>query len=486
MPKTKQYDKIILMKTVILSINSRYIHTLLAPRYLKANSEGFDVQILETNVNIRQYEVLSELYLLRPDVVAVPCYIFNIEYVKGLLPGIRTLLPNVRIILGGYEALPELLPLCDYIVKGEGDLIFKELLYDIQIKGNRFPKITEAGYVENLDEVASPFDEEYCSMGKDRILYMETSRGCPFRCSYCMSAGSRGVRTFSLGRVFSDIDIIMKHSPRQIKFVDRTFNFDVRRAGAIFKYLIEKYGNSSTNFHFEMTPELFDGELFAAMQKAPRGLFQFEIGIQSFNPESLKAVNRSFDLERAESNIKRLVRMGSIHIHADLIAGLPFEDIGSFRKGFDRLMALRPHCLQLGFLKILKGSDMERQRENYLIQNSAPYEVYASEWMSFEDMLELKGVEKMLELYYNSGRFRKSIDFLLENFAPYQLFFSLAEFYKKKGADRKNLSANAHCDMLFDFARENAGLKEGLLDKISELINEDYLNSGNIRKWKRE
>lgn len=474
------------MKTVILSVNSRYIHTLLAPRYLKANSRGFDVEVMETNVNIRPFDVISELYRRRPDVVAISCYIFNIEYLKALLPEIRTLMPHIRIILGGYEALPELSNLCDFIVRGEGDLVFRQILKDIAEGKSALPKIIDAGYVEDLDRIASPFDEEYCLMGKDRILYMETSRGCPFSCSYCMSAGTPGVRAFSLERVFSDIDFVMKFSPRQIKFVDRTFNYDMKRAAKIFSYLIERYSGSGTNFHFEMTPELFDERLFEVLRQAQPGLFQFEIGIQSFNEQTLKGVKRHYELKRAEENIKRLIQTGNIHIHADLIAGLPFEDLKSFKEGFDRLMEARPHCLQLGFLKILKGSGIEQMKDCYAVQNRAPYEIYGSKWLSFDDILELKEVEDMLNLYYNSGRFKKSIGLLLGKFPPYGLFYALAQFYKKRGAHRKNLSAKAHCDMLYAFAESAFSQDRDFLEQLKEYINEDYLSSGNLRKWIRD
>lgn len=476
------------MKTVILSVNSRFIHTLLAPRYLKANSAGFDVEILETNVNIRPFEVLSQLYEMRPDVIAVSCYIFNIEYIKGILPEIRTLMPGVKIILGGYEALPELSPLCDYIVTGEGDLIFKELLQDIRECRGAFPKLIDAGYVKDLDCIASPFDEEYCRMGKDRILYMETSRGCPFSCTYCMSAKTRGVRSFSLERIFRDLDYIMSFAPRQIKFVDRTFNYDIKKAEKIFQYIIKRYGGSGTNFHFEMAPDLFDDALFEILSRAPQGLFQFEIGIQSFNPEALRRVNRRCDIKKAEENIRRLVGLGNIHIHVDLIAGLPGEGLESFKEGFDRLMALRPHCLQLGFLKVLKGSAIEAQSADYTIMKRAPYEIYESRWLSFDEILELKGVERMLELYYNSGRFSRSTGCLLQMFSPYRLFLKLSRHYMEQGADKRNLSANAHCDMLFSFAEDNvqADNKEEFLKELKILINEDYLSSGNVRKWRRE
>jgi radical SAM superfamily enzyme YgiQ (UPF0313 family) len=475
------------MKTIILSINSKYIHTLLAPRYLKANCKLSDLEILESNINVNHYGLLSELYLKKPDVIAICCYIFNIDYIMRLLPEIRLLLPDARIILGGYEAAfdsGKYLPLCDYIIKGEGDFVFNELLLDIYNNTGKFPRIIEAGTVKNLDDIASPYSDEYCALGKTKILYYESSRGCPFCCSYCMSANTHGVRSFSMERVFADLNKIMKHNPLQIKFVDRTFNYDVKRAAAILKYIIDNFSDSDTNFHFEMSPELFGEDMFSVLSRAKKGLIQFEIGIQSYNEKTLKSVGRSADIQKIEYNLKRLRDINNIHIHADLIAGLPYENLESFIAGFDRLFNLKPHCLQLGFLKILKGSKIFYDSEGFVAFNAPPYEVIKTPNLSFDDILKLKTAEEMLEMYYNSGRFVYAMDYLLPRyFQPYWFFYNIG-LYRKKYYDRQNLSAFGQCSLLYDFVACSLGDKE-FLSVLTDIINKDYSASGNIRKWRR-
>jgi radical SAM superfamily enzyme YgiQ (UPF0313 family) len=479
------------MKTILLAINSKYIHTLLAPRYLKANCGVGAVEILESNINVSRFNVLSQLYLKKPDVIAISCYIFNIDYIDRLLPEIRLLLPQTKIILGGYEAAfdtGKYLDLCDYIVKGEGDLVFGKLLESICKNTPQFPKIIDAGTVKNLDETASPYTGEYCSLGKNKILYYESSRGCPFACSYCMSANTRGVRAFSLERVFSDLNNIMRHTPKQIKFVDRTFNYDVKRAAAILEYIMENFSQGGTNFHFEIAPQLFDERLFAILAKAPKGLLQFEVGVQSYNKDALKSIKRNADAETVDNNLKRLISLGNIHIHADLIAGLPEESLQSFIKGFNRLFNLKPHHLQLGFLKVLKGSELFYNRQGTVTFGTPPYEVAFTPDLSFDDILKLKTAEEMLEIYYNSNRFPSAVNFLVPDyFSPFEFLLRLGEYYYKTYPERQNISQHAQCGLLFDFAAENISVenKKDFLAKLVDLINADYLSSGNIRKWRR-
>lgn len=480
-----------LFKTIILSINSKYIHTLLAPRYLKANCKLMAVEILESNINVNQYNLLSELYLKKPDVIAICCYIFNTDYISRLLPEIKILLPDTKIVLGGYEATfnsEKYSPFYDYIIKGEGDFMFNELLCDIYNNSKKFPKIIEAGTVKKLDNIVSPYNEEYCTLGKTKILYYESSRGCPFCCSYCMSANTHGVRSFSLERVFSDLDKIMKYSPKQIKFVDRTFNYDIKRAIEIFKYIINNFSNSNTNFHFEMAPELFNEEMYCVLSNANKGLMQFEIGVQSYNINTLKGVQRNANIQKIENNLSKLKNLNTIHIHVDLIAGLPCENLESFIAGFERLFNLKPHCLQLGFLKILKGSKIYYNSKGFVTLNTPPYEIVKTPDLSFDDILKLKTAEEMLELYYNSGRFIYAMDFLLPSFfTPYLFFYNLGEFYKKKYSDKQKLSAYRQCDLLYDFVASNVKIenKNEFLLNLVDIINKDYLNSGNIRKWRR-
>lgn len=483
------------MKTVILSINSKYIHTLLAARYLKANCKGLNVEIAESNINIKLYDLLAEIYLKKPDVIAISCYIFNIEYVRNFLNEIKQLMPNVKIILGGYEVtfdVERYLPLCDYIIKGEGDFVFNDLLWDIKEKTNKFPKVIEAGTIKNLDDIISPYDREYCSLGKDKIIYFETGRGCPFCCSYCMSANTRGVRSFKMERIISDLNKIMSYEPKQIKFVDRTFNFDTKRATKIFKFVIENFSDKDTNFHFEMAPELFDEDMFSMLKRAKKGLIQFEIGVQSYNPKTLESVGRIADVDRVDDNIKRLISFKNIHIHVDLIAGLPDENLESFINGFDRLFNLKPDCLQLGFLKVLKGSKMYNEKQQGIImQNAPPYEIYSTQDLSFDEILQLKNAENMLDLYYNSQRFYKSLNFLLPDyFKPYQFFYDLGIYIKDNGYSKKNLAAFTQCEMLFNFVSGKVldietQKKQEFINTLKRLINEDYAGSGNIRKWKR-
>lgn len=511
------------MKTIILALNSQYVHTLLAPRYLLANCHGKDVSIVEGNVNMQMFDIVQEVYSQHPDVVSISCYIFNIKFVRTFLQEIKLVLPHVLIIVGGYEVAfdtERYSKLCDYIIKGEGDFVFNDLLDDIFNKTHVFPQVVESGTVCNLDEIASPYSEEYSLLGQDKILYFESSRGCPFSCSYCMSANTHGVRCFSLERTFDDLFKIMKHEPKQVKFVDRTFNFDIKRAKKIFRFILDNFASTKTNFHFETAPELFDEELFELLKEAPKGKFQFEIGVQSYNTTTLSRVGRIADIAKIEKNIATLVSNGNINIHVDLIAGLPEEDINSFIVGFNRLFAIRPNCLQLGFLKVLKGSQIFNEKDEYVVSNVPPYEIVSSPKLSFEDILLLKKAENMLEIFYNSGRFKKSILFLAENYVePFELFVNLANFFQMRGKT-KIMSAISQCDMLFDFAKDYIEKKkdfatttrkiaannvdtqgvakatEVVLDyekdceqyfekELESLINSDFSAAGNVRKWRR-
>lgn len=479
------------MKTLFISLNSQYIHTLLAPRYLAANSIMHDIEILESNVNIDLHVTLSQIIEKKPDIVALSCYIFNIDYIRSLLPLIKKELPNTIIIAGGYEVAfdeERYYELCHYIIKGEGDFAFGQLLSDIK-NGKSREKVIQAGTVYNLDEIISPYTAEYCALGKSKILYMETCRGCPFSCSYCMSANTKSVRAFSLSRVFSDIDKMMLYAPKQIKMVDRTFNYNIKRASQIFSYIIEKYNNSNTNFHFEMAPELFDEPMFDLLKSAKKGLFQFEIGVQSYNKTTLNAINRAADLTRVDSNISSLCQLGNIRIHTDLIAGLPLEDYISVTNGFDRLYKLGVHCLQLGFLKVLKGSKIHDNIVGYEINKKPPYEIISSKHITKEEIGKLKTAEEMLELYHNSGRFVTTMSFLREIMpSPYQFFYHLGIFFANNYTSKRYTSAYDQSDCIYNFCKEYLGDRANskeILQQLALNINKDFALSGNTRKWRR-
>lgn len=472
------------MKVLFFSVSSSFVHTLLAPRYLRANSSvPFD--IYETNVNVPIEKNFGYIKNYNPDLIAFSCYIFNISYIKILLGKIREELPSVITVLGGYEAAfnaDSLINSCSFIIKGEGDFSFGKLLEDIRDNKIKAPEIIESGTVKQLDKIKSPYTEEYCKLGgQNRILYMETSRGCPFGCSYCMSANTHGVRSFSFERIESDFEKIMRFKPRLIKLVDRTFNYDKERAGKIFSFLIEKYGESGTRFHFEMAPELFDENLFLVLSKAPKGLFQFEIGVQSYNEDTLKAVRRKADTEKIDANLRRIISMKNIPVHVDLIVGLPHENKEVFIRGFDRLLSIRPDCMQEGFLKVLPGSEIAENADGYKVSPLPPYEIISSPDMSEEDVKELKNVSEMLDLYYNSGRFVKIMNFILDKFSPYSFFLGISRFYSEKSYSKRTLSALGQSDALYEYL--STILDGDALGEAERLIYEDYILAGNVRKW---
>ncbi len=271
--------------------------------------------------------------------------------------------------------------------------------------------------------------------------------------------------------------------------MDRTFNYDIGRAASIFEYIISNYSDRDTNFHFEMAPELFDERLFEILQHARQGLFQFEIGIQTYNSKTLQSIQRTANIQRIESNLTRLNGLPNIHIHLDLIAGLPYEDMDSFVKGFDRLFKLRPHCLQLGFLKILKGSNIFYDNKGFVTFDAPPYEIISTPYLSFEEILLLKTAEKMLNLYYNSGRFLHTLEFLLPQYpSPFLFFLEMGKFYKKEYADKPNLSAHYQCSLLYDFADNSINIKDkkDYMLQLVDHLNKDHQNSGNMRKWRRK
>ena len=471
------------MKTVLLSINSKYVHTMPAARYLKAACSEFPIEVLEWNINQPQNKLFEKLFAMKPELVGISCYIFNIIYVREILDNIREILPGVKIVLGGPEVSSDAeryVDLADWIVCGEGEQAFYKIL-----KERPKEKIIRGESVVNLNELPSPYVQEYIALGRDRILYYESSRGCPFSCSYCMSSRSGPVRWFSLDRVFSDLSTLMEERPMQIKFVDRTFNADRDRACRILEFLLQRYSQAGTNFHFEMAPELFSEELFSLFERVPKGMFQVEIGVQSFYEKALHACGRKADLNRVEENIQRISAMGNVHVHTDLIAGLPYETYEEFARSFDRLFACRPNVIQLGFLKLLKGSALRQEMDHYGYRcyQTPPYEIICNDFLSFAEVCSLKHTEAALERYYNSGRFIHSLNYLIPFTAsPFSFFAALGNYLLKTGATETGISANRQCDLLYDFAADFPADRQVL----AELINLDFAESGNVRRWKRK
>lgn len=456
------------MRTVIISLNSKYIHSSLAPWYLKASCGQYgqdcgEVLVSEHTINEKMESVLSGIYLLKPDIAAFSCYIWNITQVLGLASNIKKLLPSTIIVLGGPEAsydAEETLkenPSVDFIIAGEGEAAFPRLVSMIQksrecrdtgemLCKNQMPSIGGLVYrtadgvignapvvIKDLDSIPSPYTDEMISSLRHKIVYFEASRGCPFSCSYCLSSANEGVRYFSLPRVYDDLDRLVRSGAGQIKFVDRTFNVSPGRSKEIIRHIIALNKSIAggdravCNFHFEVGADLFDDESIELLNSAPKGLFQLEAGVQSTNRQALSAVCRKTDLERLFSNIRDIEKKGNVHIHTDLIAGLPYEDYSSFGESFSHVYSLRPHQLQLGFLKLLKGTELRARAKElgYIFDDQPPYEVLSGSSMSYDELVRLKGMAELVERYYNSGRFYFSLEFLIERH-----FKSSFEFYE--------------------------------------------------------
>jgi len=460
------------MKLTFVALNSKYIHAALAPWYLKAACAHLPVQtqVLDMCINQPVEDLLRAIADTQPDAVGFSCYIFNIGTVQRLLPALRRLLPSCFLFAGGpevsFDAEERLarMPQLDAVISGEGEGVLPALIGDLlRGKAQPLPGLTlrtaqgiAALPAQNgpaLAALPSPYTAEMLRAQKGKISYYEASRGCPYRCSYCLSHLSHGVRHQDMPRIQHELLLLANSGARQIKFVDRTFNCSPARALDIWQFLLAEYGKgipAHMNFHFEAAPDLFTPEMFTLLARAPKGYFQLEIGIQSFLPETLQAVHRSMDIPKCKENIRRLLALGNMHIHIDLIAGLPGETLAAFRQSFNEAFVLQPHCLQLGFLKLLKGAQMRTQADTlgYIYDPEPPYEVLTTPWLSYADLGELKLVEWACERYYNSGRFAFTLQHALASGAePYALLLQLGQAAQAQGLIGQGISA-ARCSAL--------------------------------------
>ncbi len=508
------------MNCVICMLNSKYIHSSLAPWYLLAAvkawcGDGVAAQVADLTINHELHEIADAIISKKPDVVGFCCYIWNIAAVRVLVPIVKAALPDTVIILGGPEVsynAGEILSDAgwgrhvDFILSGEGERPFALLLDALNAGANAGTPLrgemdsipigainrpqTGAGALETIpglcyrkggqvivkpphvkqEEPPDPYGPEYFEALDKRIAYIETSRGCPFSCAFCLSGAGRGVRWFSLNRAKRDILRLAGSGTKTLKFVDRTFNADRNRARELFRYIIDANSAGQTagvRFHFEIGGDLLDEETLCLLEGAPRGLFQFEIGLQSFNPRTLAAVNRKTDVERLKQNIRRLVAMGNIHIHIDLIAGLPHEDLTGFADSFNTAWGLRPHMLQLGFLKLLHGAAMRENPAKYPCRYSPepPYAVIETPWLSEADLDVLHEAEDALGRLYNSGRFRRTLDYVLERTgkATFELFCDAGRLL----AGRR-MSLDALTTLIYDYFSNLPGVDGGVLrDKMA-------------------
>lgn len=460
--------------TILTAINSKYIHSNLAVYCLRAYAKPYidEVEIAEYTINQQVDDILMSLYQKHPDILCFSCYIWNIEYIERVIMEIHKLLPDVPIWLGGpevsYDAREVLrrLPQVTGVMKGEGEVTFLEVLDHYHGKRDDLSKIPGLTY-RNEDEIVEtpwrpvmdlskvPFVYEHIEDFEHKIIYYESSRGCPFSCSYCLSSIDKCLRFRDISLVKKELQFFLDHKVPQVKFVDRTFNCRHDHAMEIWRY-IKEHDNGITNFHFEVAADLLNEEEMELIKTMRPGLIQLEIGVQSTNLDTIREIHRTMKFEQVAEVVRRINSYGNVHQHLDLIAGLPYEDYESFGKSFDDVYALEPEQLQLGFLKVLKGSYMEEKRDDYglVYKGMPPYEVLYTKWLPYEDTLRLKGIEEMVETYYNSRQFCYTLPYLIRHFKrPFTLFEKLAEYYEENGLDTLSHARTARYEILYDFAR---------------------------------
>ena len=443
------------MKILLAACNAKYIHSNLAVYDLQAYASEYTDHIIlkEYTINQQKDDIMRDIYLEHPDVVCVSCYIWNLSFVKELMADLTKILPDADFWAGGpevsYDAEKFLSENPEFtgVMVGEGEETFQELSgYYVKKNPEKLENITgicyrdgekiiHNGWRQIMDLSSIPFIYKDLSEFKNRIIYYESSRGCPFSCSYCLSSVDKKLRFRDIEMVKKELQFFIDHKVPQVKFVDRTFNCKHDHAMAIWKY-INDHDNGVTNFHFEISADLLREEELQEMSTMRPGLIQLEIGVQSTNPDTIKAIHRTMDFEKLKGIVDRIHSFGNIHQHLDLIAGLPYEDYDSFRNSFNDVYALKPQQLQLGFLKVLKGSHMMEMCREYGIvyKNREPYEVLSTKWLDYGHVLKLKNVENMVEVYYNSGQFQKTLEYA-ESFFPdaFSIYEGLGIFYMEKG-----------------------------------------------------
>lgn len=480
------------MKVLLVAVNAKYIHSNLAVYSLRAYArrhvrrKDVVIEIAEHTINQRRDDILRDIYERRPDMVCFSCYIWNREYVESIVRDFVKIAPGVPVWLGGpevsYDAGEALLRLPEVtgVMRGEGEQTFAELCQGKpleEIFGITFRKkdgtVCENEWREPVDMNELPFVYEDMKEFANKIIYYETSRGCPFSCSYCLSSIDKRLRFRKFSLVKEELRFFLDNKVPQVKFVDRTFNCRHSHAAKIWRFLIEN-DNGVTNFHFEISADLLNEEELALMERMRPGLIQLEIGVQSTNRETVREIKRTMDFEKLSRNVARIRKMQNIHQHLDLIAGLPFEGIDSFSKSFDDVYRLKPDQLQLGFLKVLKGSRMEERGKNYglLHKDAPPYEVLCTNWLSFEEISELKGVEEMVETYYNSRQFEHALGELEKEYAsPYRMYRDLFEYHKKNERLGLQHKRSAKYEQMLGFMRQVCKRGEGI---CRELLTYDY------------
>mgnify|MGYP002615551991 CR=1 FL=1 len=463
------------MKILLAACNAKYIHSNLAVYDLKAYSSDYDEHVIlrEYTINQPKDEILKDIYSSGADVVCFSCYIWNISFVRELIRDLVKILPKTAFWAGGpevsYDAEKFLteMPEMTGVMVGEGEKTFHDLLEFYidgkdsleEISGIAYrtgDKIIHNGWRELMDLSAIPFVYEHLEKFENRIIYYESSRGCPFSCSYCLSSIDKKLRFRDLELVKKELQFFLDHRVPQVKFVDRTFNCKHEHAMTIWKYILE-HDNGVTNFHFEISADLLREEEMELMSQMRPGLIQLEIGVQSTNPETIRAIHRHMDLKKLEHCVNRVHSFRNIHQHLDLIVGLPYEDYDTFHQSFNDVYRMKPDQLQLGFLKVLKGSLMQKEAEVYGIvyKEKEPYEVLSTNWLTYGEVLKLKMVESMVEVYYNSGQFWHTLEYLVPfEKDAFTFYEKLGSFYEKKGYSEISHSRMRRYEILLEYLQE--------------------------------
>ncbi|WP_251860460.1 B12-binding domain-containing radical SAM protein [Clostridium sp. Marseille-Q2269] len=485
------------MKVLLVAINSKYIHSNLALRYLRANTEdlNYECMLKEFTINDRKENILEKIITEEADIIAFSCYIWNLEYVEELTNLIKLVKPSTEILFGGpevsynSESFLKKVP-GEYVIQGEGEETFREFikckiknesLYNVKglyIKTSN--GIVYTGERDNIsmNSVVFPYNKEEDLTNK--IVYYEGSRGCPFKCKYCLSSTLHGVRFHRIDRVKQEIKFLVEKKVKLIKFVDRTFNCNHEFAKEIWQYIVDL--NTDATFHFEISADLLTEEELEILSKAEDGRIQFEVGVQTTNNEILKNINRHVNFETIREKVEELKKLKNIKQHLDLIAGLPGEDYNSFKNSFNDVYSIEPEEIQLGFLKLLKGSQMREEAEKWGMVYSPypPYEILSTKNISYDKLLILKKIEAVVDKYYNSGKFNNILKYFIHEFKePFDFYYSLAMFCNNKGYFDRNISGPQYYKVFIEFNKE-------ILDKdsmfLKEIIKYDYLKF-NKKQW---
>lgn len=488
------------MKIILTAINAKYIHSNLAVYSLRAYAKKYqeEIEIAEYTINQQLDDILMDLYKKKPDVLCFSCYIWNLTYVEELIREIKKIFPTLPIWVGGpevsYDSCEVLrrLPEVTGVMFGEGEETFTELLQYYHQEKDSLSEIEGITYRDEEGEIHQnpwrktidlstvPFVYRDMTDFKNKIIYYESSRGCPFSCSYCLSSVDKCLRFRNIELVKKELQFFIDEEVPQVKFVDRTFNCNHKHAMEIWTYLME-HDKGITNFHFEVAADLLNEEEICLIEKMRPGLIQLEIGVQSTNETTIKEIRRTMKFEEVARIVRRINQKGNVHQHLDLIAGLPYEDLHSFQKSFDDVYRLYPEQLQLGFLKVLKGSYMEEMKKDYglVYKNNPPYEVLYTNWLSYEDVLVLKLVEEMVEVYYNSGQFAYTLRQLEKEFdSPFNMFLELGRYYEKHELHMMSHSRITRYEILLGFIQSKGF---GKMKMYQELLTFDLYLRENVK-----